>query len=170
MGTHTSTQSHPSGKRRPYRTRTAAVFTIGAIFAAVKSAPGAYALATDVPLGRAGSYLVLAGSTVADTGPTVVNGDLGVAPGSAVTGFPPGQVIAPGTINAANAAALGAQEDLHQRLQRRRGPALGRRDAGRARRHDARSGRLHRDDGRLDRDGHAGCGRRPDRGVGLPDR
>lgn len=37
-------------------------------------------------------FLVLAGSTITNTGPTVVNGDIGVAPGSAITGFPPGMV------------------------------------------------------------------------------
>src|SRR5712691_1199168 len=39
----------------------------------------------------------------------VVNGDLGVSPGTAVTGFPPGIVI--GTIHAADAVALQAQKD-----------------------------------------------------------
>jgi hypothetical protein len=58
-------------------------------------------------LGTAQSFAVLAGSTVTNTGPTVVTGNLGVHPGSAVTGFPPGQVI--GTIDAADAVALQAQ-------------------------------------------------------------
>jgi hypothetical protein len=57
------------------------------------------------------SFAVLAGSTVTNTAtPTVVTGDLGVSPGSAVTGFPPGTVI--GTIHAADAAAAQAQSDL----------------------------------------------------------
>jgi hypothetical protein len=71
-------------------------------------AVGAYA--DSVNLGTAGSYAVLAGTTVTNTGPTVLNGDLGVSPGTAVTGFPPGKVH--GTINAANAAAAQAQKDL----------------------------------------------------------
>jgi type VI secretion system secreted protein VgrG len=55
---------------------------------------------------------VLAGSTVTNTNtPTIVMGDLGVSPGSAVTGFPPGTVIG-GTIHAADAAAAQAQSDL----------------------------------------------------------
>lgn len=62
-------------------------------------------------LGAAGSYSVLAGSTVTNTGPSTVQGDLGVSPGSAVTGFPPGQVGPPGTIHAADANAAAAQAD-----------------------------------------------------------
>ncbi len=63
-----------------------------------------------VPLGTANSFAVLAGSTVTNTGPTVVNGDLGVSPGGAVVGFPPGVVN--GTIHAADAIAAQAQLDL----------------------------------------------------------
>jgi hypothetical protein len=56
-----------------------------------------------VTLGTAGGYAILAGATVTSTGPTSITGDIGVFPGSAVTGFPPGVIV--GTINAANAAA-----------------------------------------------------------------
>jgi Ice-binding-like/PEP-CTERM motif len=64
-----------------------------------------------VNLGTAGSYAVLAGSTVTNTGSSVLTGNLGVWPGTAVTGFPPGIVTA-GTIHAADAAAGQAQRDL----------------------------------------------------------
>jgi hypothetical protein len=57
----------------------------------------------------AGSFGVLAGTTVTNTGSTVINGDVGVSPGSAITGFPPG--IVNGTIHAANAVAGQAQVD-----------------------------------------------------------
>jgi hypothetical protein len=55
-------------------------------------------------------FAVLGGSTVTNTGASVVTGDLGVSPGSAVTGFPPGTVT--GTIHAADATAAAAQVDL----------------------------------------------------------
>jgi hypothetical protein len=62
-------------------------------------------------LGTAQSYAVLGGSTVTNTGPSVIGGDLGLSPGTAVTGFPPGTVVG-GAIHAADAAALSAQNSL----------------------------------------------------------
>jgi hypothetical protein len=52
----------------------------------------------------------LGGSTVTNTGPTSVTGDLGVSPGTAVTGFPPGTVI--GSKQAGNPAAAQGIADL----------------------------------------------------------
>jgi hypothetical protein len=63
--------------------------------------------ATSPTLGMAYSYGILGASTVTNTGSTSVIGDLGVSPGSAVTGFPPGTVS--GTINKGDANASAAQ-------------------------------------------------------------
>jgi Ice-binding-like len=58
------------------------------------------------------SFAVLAGSTVTNTGPTVIVGNVGVSPGLAVTGFPPGIVLAPSTIHNGDAVAALAQVQL----------------------------------------------------------
>jgi type VI secretion system secreted protein VgrG len=69
---------------------------------------GAYA---DI-LGSAGSFAVLAGSTVTNTGSSVVNGNLGVWSGTSITGFPPGTVNLPGVLHADDVVAHQAQSDL----------------------------------------------------------
>jgi len=75
----------------------------------VSAAPAALAQ-TAPSLGSAESFAVLASSTVSNTGPTVVTGDLGLHPGTSVTGFGPGVVV--GTTHVANAQALAAQNSL----------------------------------------------------------
>ena len=70
----------------------------------------AYAADAPVGLGTAGTYSVLGGETVTNTGPTTLAGDLGVNAGSAITGFPPGH--AAGATHAGDAQAGLAQSDL----------------------------------------------------------
>jgi hypothetical protein len=62
-------------------------------------------------LGSAGSFGVLAGTTVTNTGPTTVTGDLGVWPGTAITGFGPGVVN--GGTDAGDVVAQHAQGSLN---------------------------------------------------------
>ncbi len=64
--------------------------------------------ATAPALGAASSYAVLGGQTVTNTGPTTIDGDLGVSPGTSVTNFPPG-IVTGGTIHSADAHAALAQ-------------------------------------------------------------
>jgi hypothetical protein len=64
-----------------------------------------------VNLGTASTYGILAGSTVTCAGaPGTVNADVGVSPGSALTGFPPCTVT--GNTHLADAPAAQAQVDL----------------------------------------------------------
>lgn len=59
------------------------------------------------------NFRILAGSTVTSTGGTRITGDVGVWPGSAVTGFGPGTMSGNGGLpHVADAAAKAAQADL----------------------------------------------------------
>ena len=71
------------------------------------------ALAAEAPvsLGTAGSYAVLAGSTITNTGPTTVTGDIGLHPGTEFTGAADVTII-DGAVHLTDAAALQAKSDL----------------------------------------------------------
>ena len=66
----------------------------------------------DVAMGTAENYAVLGATTVTNTGNSTLGGSLGLWPGSDITGFPPGVVLAPGVTDTTNAAAQQAQSDL----------------------------------------------------------
>ena len=72
---------------------------------------GALPLSAQISLGTAQSFAVLGGSTVTNTGVSNISGNVGVSPGSAVTGFPPG-IVTGGAIHAADSTASQAQSDL----------------------------------------------------------
>ncbi|MEX0746799.1 MAG: ice-binding family protein, partial [Rhodothermales bacterium] len=63
-----------------------------------------------VELGAAGQFAILGGSTVTNTGNSIITGDLGLDPGTAVTGFPPGIVI--GSIRIGDTEAVNGKADL----------------------------------------------------------
>ncbi|MEO6208284.1 MAG: ice-binding family protein [Candidatus Limnocylindrales bacterium] len=78
-----------------------------AIFLLAQTALAALA---PVGLGTAGAFAVLAGETITNTGPTTITGDVGLHPGSAVTGF--ASVTLNGSQHVADGVALQAKNDL----------------------------------------------------------
>jgi hypothetical protein len=99
-----------SNYSRRLRLGVASVAALGLLVALPVSAQAAQA---PVDLGTAGTYAVLAATTVTNTGATRISGNVGLNPGeaAAITGFPPG-VVTNGTQHAAGPEALQAQADL----------------------------------------------------------
>ena len=62
-------------------------------------------------LGSAQTFGVLGSSTVTNTGPSTVNGNVGVSTSGGITGFPPG-VVTGGTIHNDDTVATTAQGDV----------------------------------------------------------
>ncbi|HEY8779355.1 MAG TPA: ice-binding family protein [Solirubrobacterales bacterium] len=109
--------AHPSlAERRPFTAATAmtlkAVGLLITVLFALVFVSRAQA-ATAIGLGTADSFAVLAGAGVTNTGPTVVNGDLGTYPTAAVSGFGgAGNGTVNGSTHQADALAGQAQNDL----------------------------------------------------------
>jgi hypothetical protein len=67
----------------------------------------------NIDLGTAATFGVLGASTVTNTGLTFVQGDVGVWPGTSITGFPPGTIVpGSGSLHAGDPVAQQAQADL----------------------------------------------------------
>ncbi len=96
-------------KIRAYRsllTCTAAALILSGSFATSRNATAA----ETILLGQAANFTILGGSTVTNTGATIVTGNLGLSPGSSITGFPPGSIMN-GSIHINDALATQAHAD-----------------------------------------------------------
>ncbi|MCW2523387.1 MAG: hypothetical protein JWO63_1722, partial [Frankiales bacterium] len=95
------------------RRRTAPLALVGGVLVAaaalIATSTSAFAATATVGLGTSASYSVLGSQTVTNTGPTTLSGDLGLSPGAAITGFPPGHIG--GARHAADATAALARAD-----------------------------------------------------------
>ncbi|HEV3144208.1 MAG TPA: ice-binding family protein [Gemmataceae bacterium] len=88
--------------------------SVALLASSARGTPAVTSCANNPFLGNAASFGVLAGQTVTNTGPTVVDGNVGVSPGSAITGFtgPPNGSVTGGTIHGPDALTGLAQHDV----------------------------------------------------------
>lgn len=91
-----------------HRSRIAPILVVTAAVVAGAWPTAAFA-ATQPRLGTALNFAAIAGSTITNTGPTVIKGNVALSPGSAITGFPPGISA---VRNIADANAVKAKTDL----------------------------------------------------------
>src|ERR1700694_3180951 len=101
--------------KRPFRRATLAITAGLALTLAIATfSTGMTASAagpTTVNLGAADSFAVLAGTPdITNTGARLINGDVGIHPAAAITGFPPGVIN--GSQHPADAVALLAKNSL----------------------------------------------------------
>lgn len=92
---------------RAFRARVPGLLLLGLLSTCIFASSALGATAT-VGLGSAAGFSVLGGSTVTNTGPTTMFGDLGLSPGSSVTGAP--HVL--GATHVDDAVAIEAKNDL----------------------------------------------------------
>jgi LPXTG-motif cell wall-anchored protein len=108
----THSDSAPMSRLRKACRLTVPVVALGAMVLVATSNPASASIVPTVNLATAANYSVLGGQTVTNTGPSVLGQSIGLDPGTAVVGFPPGIVLAPGTIEASNPVTLVAKNDL----------------------------------------------------------
>ncbi len=109
-----------------------ALLVVGGVAMTFGGAGFAWAAAEPtVGLGTSATFGVLAGSTVTNTGPSTINGlNVGVSPKTAITGFPPGIITAPGTRHAADPVAKSGQSDALKAYNDAAGRSAAPRDKG----------------------------------------
>ncbi len=103
--------SAPRHARRPHLKKTFAGFTTLLLAVGLLSVPSPANATNAVPVDllSAGTYSVLGGTGITNTGVTTLSRNLGLSDSGNITGFPPG--IVSGTTNNMNAAAAQAQAD-----------------------------------------------------------
>ena len=90
------------------------LLAVALVLVVVAPAMGVTLAQPTVPLGTTSTFAILAGTTITNTGSTIINGsaggNIGVSTGSSITGFPPGTFS--GTQHSNDAVAIQAQTDL----------------------------------------------------------